>query len=83
MLRSLARHWCDGLLFVCSLSLIAFSLFIACFGLAAHVIRRRFRGHQRSGDADLQRRWPVDEFQFEGAIAVYEDLIDANSRRRQ
>lgn len=78
-----ARHTWTGLLFVCSFSVLAFSFIIASLGAMAYALRRRFGAREGSGELDMQRRWAADEFQFEGAIGVYEELIDANTRRRR
>jgi hypothetical protein len=81
VLRHGVRFALTGLLFACSLPFFAISLLIAALSTAGaavlHLIRRR-----RASGYELQRLWAGNEFAFEHGIEAYEELIDAQVRRR-
>ncbi len=72
-----------GLTIAGSLPFLAISLLIALLCLAILAALPAFVARRGVGGLDFQQQWAEDEFRFEEAIRSYEDLIDANVRRRR
>jgi hypothetical protein len=66
-----------------SLPLLTISLLLAALGVGVIALLPLMIARRGSGGLDFQRQWTKEEFRFEDAVQSYENLIDAQLRRRR
>lgn len=78
----LVRLGANVLLIAASLPLLALSLLIAVLDTICHALLMRFGTRHGNAGMSLRRLWAENEFRFENAVPLYEDLIDSYAERQ-